>query len=124
MYADVRTFQYDVAGIIRKNNSLLCMGRPNLGMLRADDWRQIAGYKWEKPGGVGIRGEDPMVWEDSAGILHVVTHGGGTALPCPASIGFFSSFNVSRVSESAAPPHHCTSGTLTGSGPVRVLYSR
>ena len=41
-------------------------GRPGLGMLRADDWRQVAGYHWQRPGGVGIIGEDPMVWVSSS----------------------------------------------------------
>jgi hypothetical protein len=50
-------------------------------MLRAHDWRDIKGYVWALPSGVGIQGEDPMVWEDLNGVLHAVTHGGGWGQP-------------------------------------------
>ena len=26
----------------------MCMGRPGLGMLFADDWRNVSGYHWQK----------------------------------------------------------------------------
>ena len=49
------------ACVIRKNSSLVCMGRPGLGMFRAAHWKDIESYgPWARPGGVGIRGEDPV----------------------------------------------------------------
>lgn len=73
------------ACVIRANSSLVCMGRPDLGILRADNWRDVGSYKpWTKPGGDGIRGEDPMLWEDDVGVLHCVTHGGGWGDPYEA----------------------------------------
>ena len=82
----------NLACLIRANHSLVCLGRPGLGALHADDWREVGGYGWHEPGGSGIRGEDPMVWLDAtpaaAGgdggggeVLHAVTHGGGWGDP-------------------------------------------
>ena len=34
----------NLACIIRANSSLVCLGRPGLGMLRGDDWRDVKGY--------------------------------------------------------------------------------
>ena len=31
-------------------------------MLHAPHWRNVSTYAWVAPRGVGIRGEDPMVW--------------------------------------------------------------
>lgn len=39
----------NLACVIRRNASLVCLGRPNLGMLRADDWRDVSQYAWSKP---------------------------------------------------------------------------
>jgi len=58
------------------------MGRPNLGVVRAKNWRDVTTYgNWTVPGGVGIIGEDPMLWVDKHGVLHCVTHGGGWGAP-------------------------------------------
>eukprot|EP01047_Picozoa_sp_COSAG01_P032291 COSAG01_NODE_2325_length_7907_cov_4.765881_8_plen_212_part_00 len=76
-------------------------------VLRADHWKDLSTYqRWARPGGVGIRGEvnphscpflramvvalyhltaafaqDPMLYEDTNGVLHCVTHGGGWGDP-------------------------------------------
>ena len=73
----------NLACVILANSSLVCLGRPDLGMLRADDWRDIDGYGWHPTGGVPIVGEDPMVWKSTEfdGVLHAVTHGGGWGDP-------------------------------------------
>ena len=72
----------NLACIIRANHSLVCLGRPGLGALHADDWRDVAGYAWHRTAGDPIRGEDPMVWRDAAAdVLHAVTHGGGWGQP-------------------------------------------
>ena len=78
----------NLACIIRKNSSLVCLGRPGIGMLAADNWRDVSSYAWHKFSG-SIRGEDPMVWatqlphntpnqtDAPVEVLHAVTHGGG-----------------------------------------------
>ncbi len=49
------------ACVIRNNGSLVCMGRPGLGMFRAAHWRDIESYTpWSVPGGIHIVGEDPV----------------------------------------------------------------
>ena len=49
------------ACVIRKNSSLVCMGRPGLGMFRAAHWRDVESYShWSIPGGTHIVGEDPV----------------------------------------------------------------
>lgn len=49
------------ACVIRNNGSLVCMGRPGLGMFRAAHWRDIESYTpWSVPGGTHIVGEDPV----------------------------------------------------------------
>jgi hypothetical protein len=49
-----------MACVIRQNRSLVCMGRPGLGMLFAQDWRDVESYgPWTQPAGDAIRGEDP-----------------------------------------------------------------
>ena len=67
----------NMACVILANSSLVCMGRPGLGMVRAAHWKDIKSYsQWGRPAGVGIQGEDPMLWQDPAdGTLHCVTHG-------------------------------------------------
>ena len=72
-----------MACVIRSDDSLFCLGRPGLGMLRASNWRNISTYSpWKQPRG-SIRGEDPMVWidQDNSSVLHAVTHGGGWGQP-------------------------------------------
>ena len=48
----------NLACIIRKNGSLVCLGRPGLGMMNAPDWRNVSSYKWHDIH-YG-QGEDPM----------------------------------------------------------------
>ena len=72
----------NLACVIRSNSSLVCMGRPGLGMLFAPDWRDISSYAWHVPTGTSIVGEDPMLWfSHNESVLHVVTHGGGWGQP-------------------------------------------
>ena len=78
----------NLACAIRKNNSLVCLGRPGLGMMYAPHWKNVSSYVWQMPGGVGIRGEDPNVWIDHVSVdgqttevLHAVVHGGGWGDP-------------------------------------------
>jgi hypothetical protein len=66
----------NLACIIRKNSSLVCLGRPGIGMLYADSWRDVKTYGWHKFNG-SIRGEDPMVWSTAVPaheVAHEVTH--------------------------------------------------
>ena len=73
----------NLACIIRPNSSLVCLGRPSLGVMRADHWRNTSGYTWY-PIHYGS-GEDPMLWldkaEDGTEVLHAVLHGGGWSDP-------------------------------------------
>lgn len=73
----------NLACIIRKNGSLVCLGRPGLGMMNAPDWRNVSSYKWHDIH-YG-QGEDPMMWQDVTSdggeVLHAVTHGGGWGQP-------------------------------------------
>jgi hypothetical protein len=78
----------NLACVIRANASLVCLGRPGLGMLHAPHWQNVSSYTWHIPHGVGIRGEDPMVWMrhveqggEVVEVLHAVTHGGGWGDP-------------------------------------------
>jgi len=62
---------------IANDSSLLCVGRPAIGMLTATDWRNISTYtEWDNTATSTMLGEDPMVWLDTRGTYHVVTHGG------------------------------------------------
>jgi hypothetical protein len=87
----------NLACVIRKNSSLVCLGRPGIGMLYADNWRDVKTYGWHHFEG-SIRGEDPMVWSTevparavygnglsgpaaTVEVLHAVTHGGGWGDP-------------------------------------------
>jgi len=104
----------NLACIIRKNSSLVCLGRPGIGMLAADDWRDVSSYAWHKFSG-SIRGEDPMVWatdlphntpnqsDAPVEVLHAVTHGGGWGDP----FGFL---------------YWSTDGGLSWSGTNRKVY--
>ena len=69
----------NLACLIRKNSSLVCLGRPGLGLMIGSHWRDVKTYTWHHPGGTPIQGEDPMVWQDpnDSAVLHAVTHGGG-----------------------------------------------
>ena len=79
----------NLACVIRHNSSLVCVGRPGLGLMRADHWRNVSGYTWY-PIHYGS-GEDPMIWLDRSGseeggggsveVLHAVLHGGGWGDP-------------------------------------------
>ena len=74
----------NLACIIRSNSSLVCLGRPGLGMLRAGHWKNLSDYKWH-PVHYGV-GEDPMLWIDWSEtgdheVLHAVLHGGGWGDP-------------------------------------------
>jgi hypothetical protein len=68
----------NLACLIRKDSSLVCLGRPGLGALFAPDWRNVSSYHWHSM--QYGRGEDPMVWRDEPvpgkEVLHAVTHGG------------------------------------------------
>eukprot|EP00937_MAST-01D_sp_MAST-1D-sp2_P005331 g5331.t1 len=72
----------NLACIIRPGGALVCMGRPGLGMLFADNWRNVTGYHWQNFQG-SVHGEDPMLWVDTEddSVLHAVTHGGGWSDP-------------------------------------------
>ena len=72
----------NLACIIRANSSLVCLGRPSLGVMRADHWRNTSSYTWHPIQGTKVSGEDPMLWldqaeEDGTEVLHAVLHGGG-----------------------------------------------
>ena len=73
----------NLACIIRANSSLVCLGRPSLGILRADHWRNVSSYSWHRI--EYGQGEDPMIWvgQSSTGkeVLHAVLHGGGWGDP-------------------------------------------
>ena len=79
----------NLACLIRSNSSLACLGRPDLGSLHADNWRNTSSYQWSPLKGDGISGEDPMVWLDETTdengdyleVIHAVTHGGGWSQP-------------------------------------------
>ena len=93
----------NMACVILTNSSLVCLGRPGLGVLAADNWRDVKTYgKWRVPGGVGIQGEDPMLWQDKRGVLHAVTHGGGWGQPfvrdviAPRCVHALTAHNVPR----------------------------
>lgn len=84
----------NLACTIAKNGSVLCLGRPQIGMYRHDDWKNVSHYKRYLPDLSNIvpdrqmRGEDPMVWVDSNDVFHAILHGGGW--DCPFGYHYFS----------------------------------
>lgn len=72
----------NLACAIRANQSMVCLGRPGLGVLTAPKWDNVSSYSWHRVN-YG-QGEDPMVWLDHRNgteVLHAVTHGGGWGDP-------------------------------------------
>ena len=74
----------NLACIVLKNSSLVCLGRPSLGILTATHWKNVSSYSWHHV--AYGHGEDPMLWSESASegtaeVLHAVTHGGGWGDP-------------------------------------------
>eukprot|EP00966_Prymnesium_polylepis_P111221 2572846-Prymnesium_polylepis.1 len=71
-----------MACVINAAEGLTCVGRPEFGVLRSKDWKNVSAYSaWDPDPADPMIGEDPMVWIDRRGLLHVVTHGGGWDSP-------------------------------------------
>eukprot|EP00948_MAST-09A_sp_MAST-9A-sp1_P000092 g92.t1 len=124
----------NLACLIRANSSLVCLGRPGLGSLHADNWKDIDTYKWYDIRGINMIGEDPMIWNekdlnnDGKEILHAVTHGGGWGQP----YGFhYYSTDDGYTWESASPDTKVYSNVVQlsstqeeGGGGDKILLSR
>eukprot|EP00472_Partenskyella_glossopodia_P005560 CAMPEP_0197526796 /NCGR_PEP_ID=MMETSP1318-20131121/19407_1 /TAXON_ID=552666 /ORGANISM="Partenskyella glossopodia, Strain RCC365" /LENGTH=414 /DNA_ID=CAMNT_0043081137 /DNA_START=30 /DNA_END=1274 /DNA_ORIENTATION=- len=77
----------NLACAIAKNESILCVARPQIGMYSHTDWKDVLNYRRYMPDLSNIVpdkrmiGEDPMLWVDKTGVFHVVLHGGGWNAP-------------------------------------------
>eukprot|EP00966_Prymnesium_polylepis_P079625 1845221-Prymnesium_polylepis.1 len=72
----------NMACVINATGGLFCAGRPGLGTLTAYFWKNLSSYSsWTDATTESVIGEDPMVWLDARGGVHMVTHGGGWESP-------------------------------------------